>query len=65
MVAAVNKIAANSPSRAQPSELEVSIATALYDLESNIPDMKTYLRPLQFMSAREVGVLLDFFFFGN
>lgn len=54
MAAAVNKIAANSPSRPQPSELELSIATALYDLESNIPDMKAALRPLQFVSAREV-----------
>ena len=57
MAAAVNKIAANSPSRSQPSELEVSIATALYDLESNIPDMKTALRPLQFVSAREVFMI--------
>ncbi len=31
-----------------------SIANALYDLESNIPDMKSALRPLQFVSAREV-----------
>lgn len=54
MAAALNKIAATSPSRQHPSELETSIATALYDLESNIPDMKTALRPLQFVSAREV-----------
>lgn len=64
MAASVNKIAANSPSRSQPSELEVSIATALYDLESNTPDMKAALRPLQFVSAREVlfDVFLPFFF---
>ena len=62
MAAAVNKIAANSPSRSQPSELEVSIATALYDLESNIPDMKAALRPLQFVSAREVRFYCGFFF---
>ncbi len=55
MAAALNKIAATSPSRQHPSELETSIANALYDLESNIPDMKTALRPLQFVSAREVG----------
>lgn len=54
MAAALNKIAATSPSRQSPSELETSIANALYDLESNIPDMKTALRPLQFVSAREV-----------
>lgn len=53
-MAALNKIAATSPSRQKPSELETSIANALYDLESNIPDMKTALRPLQFVSAREV-----------
>lgn len=53
-MAALNKIAATSPSRQKPSELETNIANALYDLESNIPDMKTALRPLQFVSAREV-----------
>jgi len=53
-MAAMNKIAPNSPSRHKPSELESSIASALYDLESNIPDMKSALRPLQFVSAREV-----------
>lgn len=62
MAAALNKIAATSPSRQSPSELETSIANALYDLESNIPDMKTALRPLQFVSAREVR---PFFSFGN
>ena len=55
MAAALNKIAATSPSRQNPSELETNIANALYDLESNIPDMKTALRPLQFVSAREVS----------
>ncbi len=53
-MAALNKIAANSTSRQNPSELESSIANALYDLETNIPDMKSALRPLQFVSAREV-----------
>lgn len=52
--AALNKIAPNSPSRQNPSEIETSIANALYDLETNIPDMKSSLRPLQFVSAREV-----------
>lgn len=59
MAAALNKIAATSPSRQRPSELETSIANALYDLESNIPDMKTALRPLQFVSAREVRALFS------
>lgn len=54
MSAALNKIAPNSPSRQSPSEIETSIANALYDLEQNIPDMKASLRPLQFVSAREV-----------
>ena len=54
IMAALNKIAPTSSSRQHPSELETSIANALYDLESNIPDMKSALRPLQFVSAREV-----------
>ncbi|KIW15253.1 40S ribosomal protein S7 [Exophiala spinifera] len=53
---ALNKIAHNSPSRQHPSELETSIATALYELETNIPDLKSSLRPLQFTSARELEV---------
>ncbi|KAF2757916.1 ribosomal protein S7e [Pseudovirgaria hyperparasitica] len=52
----LNKIAANSPSRQTPSEIEQSIANALYDLETNIPDMRSALRPLQFTSAREIEV---------
>jgi hypothetical protein len=52
--AAVNKITLNSPSRASPSEVEVNLATALHDLETNIPDMRSALRPLQFVTAREV-----------
>lgn len=55
--AALNKIAANSPSRQSPSDLEKSIAGALYDLETNIQDMRSVLRPLQFVSAREVSVV--------
>jgi small subunit ribosomal protein S7e len=53
---ALNKIAANSPSRANPSELEQNIAGALYELEQNIPDLKSALRPLQISSARELEV---------
>ena len=54
----LNKIAPTSTSRQHPSELETSIASALYELETNIPDMKSALRPLQFVSAREVGLIL-------
>lgn len=53
-MAAINKIALNSPSRQNPSELETAIAGALFDLESNTQDLKATLRPLQFVSAREV-----------
>ncbi|KAK3302772.1 ribosomal protein S7e [Achaetomium macrosporum] len=52
----LNKIAANSPSRQNPSELEQAIAGALYDLETNTADLKAALRPLQFVSAREIEV---------
>ena len=56
-MSALNKIAANSESRKKPSELETSIATALYDLETNTSDLKAALRPLQFVSAKEVSPL--------
>jgi hypothetical protein len=52
---ALNKISPNSPSRQNPSEVETQLATALYELETNIPDMRGALRPLQFVSAREVS----------
>ncbi|KAL2150504.1 hypothetical protein VTH82DRAFT_7067 [Thermothelomyces myriococcoides] len=52
----LNKIAANSPSRQNPSDLEKAIAGALYDLETNTADLKVALRPLQFVSAREIEV---------
>jgi len=57
-MSALNKIAATSPSRQNPSELETSIAGALYDLETNTADLKVALRPLQFVSAREVSYIL-------
>jgi len=53
---ALNKISPTSPSKANPSTLETDIATALYELETNIPDLKSALRPLQFTSARELEV---------
>ncbi|CAN8097561.1 unnamed protein product [Discula destructiva] len=52
----LSKIAANSPSRQNPSELESQIATALYDLETNTTDLKAPLRPLQFVNAKEIEV---------
>ncbi|KAK2742388.1 40S ribosomal protein [Onygenales sp. PD_40] len=55
-MASLNKIAPNSPSRQNPSELEASLAGALSDLETNTPDLKASLRPLQFVSAREIEV---------
>ncbi|KAL9114994.1 MAG: hypothetical protein Q9227_001238 [Pyrenula ochraceoflavens] len=53
-MSALNKISPNSPSRQHPSETETKIAEALYDLETNTPDLKSSLRPLQFVSAREL-----------
>jgi small subunit ribosomal protein S7e len=53
---AMKKIAASSPSQANPSETDIAIATALYDLETNISDMKAALRPLQFITSREVSL---------
>jgi hypothetical protein len=58
IMAAINKIALNSPSRQSPSELETAIAGALFDLESNTQDLKATLRPLQFVSAREVRIAI-------
>ncbi|KAK4083617.1 uncharacterized protein Triagg1_1279 [Trichoderma aggressivum f. europaeum] len=55
-MSAINKIAANSPSRQNPSELEQNIAQALFDLETNTADLKVALRPLQIVSAREIEV---------
>ena len=54
-MSATSKIAATSTSRSNPSEIESSIASALYDLETSVSDLKAALRPLQFVSAREVS----------
>ena len=35
-------------------EAFANVAQALTDLENNVPDLKSSLRPLQFVSAREV-----------
>ncbi|CAI4218051.1 unnamed protein product [Parascedosporium putredinis] len=53
---ALNKIDPSSSSRQKPSELEQGLAQALYDLETNTADLKAALRPLQFVSAREIEV---------
>jgi small subunit ribosomal protein S7e len=42
-----------------PDEIELSVAQALYDLETSVPDLKKELRPLQFNSAREVHYLFS------
>ncbi|KAM6495667.1 40S ribosomal protein S7 [Amanita muscaria] len=46
---------ANAPTTS-PDETEVNVAQALLDLESNVPELKTELRPLQISAAREVDV---------
>ncbi|KAI9146041.1 ribosomal protein S7e [Paraphysoderma sedebokerense] len=49
-----NKIA--KPLGAQPDELELQVAQAIFDLESNSQELKADLRPLQFTAAKEVEV---------
>ncbi|CAG8757897.1 14047_t:CDS:2, partial [Acaulospora colombiana] len=46
---------ANAPT-GPPSELETKIAQALIELESNVPELKAELRPLQISTAKEVDV---------
>ena len=46
---------ANAPTT-PPDETEIKVAQALIDLEANVPDLKTELRPLQISAAREVDV---------
>lgn len=46
---------ANAPTTA-PDEIEQSVAQALIDLENNVPELKSDLRPLQISAAREVDV---------
>jgi len=52
-----NKIfrTANAPTT-PPDATETSVAQALIDLENNVPELKTELRPLQISAAREVDV---------
>ena len=46
---------ANAPTL-PPDETETAVAQALLDLESNVPELKNDLRPLQISAAREVDV---------
>jgi len=46
---------ANAPTTS-PDETETNVAQALIDLENNVPELKTELRPLQISAAREVDV---------
>lgn len=46
---------ANAP-QSPPDETETSVAQALIELENNVPELKTELRPLQISAAREVDV---------
>ncbi|KAI5823675.1 ribosomal protein S7e [Schizophyllum commune Tattone D] len=46
---------ANAPNT-PPDETETSVAQALIDLENNVPELKSELRPLQISAAREVDV---------
>lgn len=57
MSTAASKIlrTANAPKTA-PDEIEITVAQALLDLENNVADLKSDLRPLQISAAREVDV---------
>lgn len=46
---------ANAPTT-PPDEVETNVAQALIDLEANVPELKSELRPLQISAAREVDV---------
>jgi small subunit ribosomal protein S7e len=46
---------ANAPT-GPPSDLETRIAQALIELETNVPELKAELRPLQLSTAKEVDV---------
>ncbi|KAG7880249.1 hypothetical protein KL905_002918 [Ogataea polymorpha] len=48
--------AASKVLASEPSELELQVAQALVDLETNSPDLKADLRPLQFKSIKEIEV---------
>ncbi|KAF3929202.1 hypothetical protein AA313_de0203337 [Arthrobotrys entomopaga] len=50
------KIYPASSSHQNPSEIELQVAQALLDLETNTSELKAALRPLQFQSAKELEV---------
>ncbi|KAF3930482.1 hypothetical protein ABW19_dt0200224 [Dactylella cylindrospora] len=56
MAAPTSKIYASSPSYQNPSEIELQVAQAFVDLETNTSELKSALRPLQFQSAKELEV---------
>ncbi|KAK9235339.1 ribosomal protein S7e [Lipomyces kononenkoae] len=51
-MSATNKL--TSPATA--NDLELSVAQALFDLETSVADLKVDLRPLQFSAAKEIDV---------
>lgn len=52
-----NKIlrTANAPTT-QPDEIEKTVAQAILDLETNVPELKSELQSLQISAAKEVDV---------
>ena len=42
------------PAGEQPTELELKVAEALFDLEVSVEELKAELRPLQISAAKEV-----------
>ncbi|CEH13905.1 40S ribosomal protein S7 [Ceraceosorus bombacis] len=57
MASVSNKILRTAGAPAvSPSETETTVAQALLDLESNVPELKAELRPLQISAAKEVDV---------
>ncbi|KAK6335667.1 40S ribosomal protein [Orbilia brochopaga] len=51
-----SKIYPSSSSHQNPSEIELQVAQAFVDLETNTSELKSALRPLQFQSAKELEV---------
>ncbi|EWC45298.1 40S ribosomal protein S7 [Drechslerella stenobrocha 248] len=56
MATATSKIYPSSSSAQNPSEIELQVAQAFLDLETNAQELKSALRPLQFQSAKELEV---------
>jgi len=53
---ASNKISKTAGATSPSSEIELQVAQALYDLETNVTELKKDLRPLQISSAKEVDL---------